>query len=521
MQNAAGDRTHNFSLLQKSLNSGNVGARTLLENAPNRDLLKAWRNGDQLAAQVLVRRYMVRLTALARSRLSDRLARRVDSDDIVMSAWRRFFIAVDQSRINVPEDDNLWPLLVTMTLRKLSRQAARHSAERRAIAAESNELIEDWQDIVSRDPTPDETAMVTDELESLMSRLSITEREILTRRLQGEQQADIAMTLDCSERTVRRSLQHIREQFVQYHRDAKPPAIVRGPLDQESPAIHPAPSDPKLVPSSPTVAFDQILLQELIGQGTFGKVYRSHYKPMNSTVAVKFLNRRLWENQDAVNQLIQEFELINNMNHRGIVHLQGWGRTPQGATFLVMEWINGSNLQQWRQLNDLSPKNVIECGLAICEAVAAAHLAGIVHGDLTPNNILREPTGRFVLTDFGLSHIAGQTFPITIGGTPGYLAPEQLSQVFGAVGVKTDVFGLGGILYFLLTGQPPITGQDIPEIIANSLSTKPITPASHLTSGASGRLCQTISQCLQKELSERPQTVLEVRNKLTQVVDSN
>ena len=187
MQTAGGDRTHNFSPQQKSLNSGTVEALTLLENAPNRELLKAWKNGDQLAAQVLVRRYMVRLTALAHSRFSDRLARRLDADDIVMPAWRSFFGAVEQSRLVVPTNDDLWPLLVTMTLRKLSRQVTRHSAERRSLTAESNELVDHWQDIVSRDPTPDETAMVTDELESLMSRLTMTDREILTRRLQGEQ----------------------------------------------------------------------------------------------------------------------------------------------------------------------------------------------------------------------------------------------------------------------------------------------------------------------------------------------
>ena len=74
---------------------------------------------------------MARLTSLASSRLSRKLARRVDAEDVVLSAWRSFFVATGRDQVDVPNDDNLWPLLVTMTLRKLSRQAARHTADRR------------------------------------------------------------------------------------------------------------------------------------------------------------------------------------------------------------------------------------------------------------------------------------------------------------------------------------------------------------------------------------------------------
>jgi hypothetical protein len=110
----------------------------VLEDSTNRELLAAWRSGDEFAATVLVRRYMARLTSLASSRLSKKLARRVDAEDVVLSAWRSFFVATGRNQVDVPDDDNLWPLLVTMTLRKLARQAARHSADRRSINAEEN-----------------------------------------------------------------------------------------------------------------------------------------------------------------------------------------------------------------------------------------------------------------------------------------------------------------------------------------------------------------------------------------------
>lgn len=187
----------------------------MLEDASNRDLLDAWRTGNQYAATVLVRRYMGRLTSLASSRLSRKLARRLDAEDVVLSAWRSFFAATGRYQVDVPGDDNLWPLLVTMTLRKLSRQAARHTADRRSIDAEVQLHDEtNWPVIVSQDPTPAEAAMVTDEIENLMSGLAPIDREILTKRLQGEQHASIAAAVGCSERTVRRSLARLRERYL-------------------------------------------------------------------------------------------------------------------------------------------------------------------------------------------------------------------------------------------------------------------------------------------------------------------
>ena len=85
------------------------------------------------------------------------------------------------------------------------------------------------------------------------------------------------------------------------------------------------------------------------------------------------------------------------------MRLRGWGRTPHGAKFVVMEWTNGITLWQWRQPGRRSLKGVIDCGLIICRAMAAAHQVGIIHGDLTPNDLLREKANRYVLTHFGFS----------------------------------------------------------------------------------------------------------------------
>jgi len=122
----------------------------LLENRTNQELLDAWQADHQKAAQVLVQRYMTRLTVLARSRMAQQLAQRLDSDDIVMSAWRSFFVAVDRRRVGVPDDDNLWPLLVTLTLPKLARHVSQHTADKRSIAAETGQGDDQWAAIVAQ-----------------------------------------------------------------------------------------------------------------------------------------------------------------------------------------------------------------------------------------------------------------------------------------------------------------------------------------------------------------------------------
>ena len=271
------------------------------EDASNSELLAAWRQGDEHAAQVLVRRYMTRLTALARVRLSRKIARRLDSEDIVMSAWRSFFAAAGKNQVAVPSDDDLWPLLVTMTIRKLSRQVARNSAARRTVSAETEiPTVSDWPDVVSRDPTPDDAAMVADEIENLMAGLSSLERDILTRRLQGDRYAGIANTVGCSERTVRRALQRIREQYLQGQQSASENRTGRLPVADSSAGQRLTPGtvarrterktvsveQPSLFQDCTTIPFSEIVLEELIGHGAFGRVYRTRYLPDGTTVAV-------------------------------------------------------------------------------------------------------------------------------------------------------------------------------------------------------------------------------------------
>jgi RNA polymerase sigma factor (sigma-70 family) len=180
------------------------------------EILARYCGGDDQAAEELFSRYVARLTLLARSRLSPRLAARTDADDVVMSAYRSFFIAAREGRFLLARSGDLWRLLVSITMHKLYRQIRTHSAETRSVTAEQSlASTEEGQLPVSRDPSPEEAIALADELEALMSTLDDFGRRVLELRLQEEQLATIAAETGRSERTVRRTLCTIRERLAE------------------------------------------------------------------------------------------------------------------------------------------------------------------------------------------------------------------------------------------------------------------------------------------------------------------
>jgi RNA polymerase sigma factor (sigma-70 family) len=176
------------------------------------ELIARWRAGDEQAASALWLRYAEQLIALARTRLSRKLARHVDPEDLVLSAYRSFFVAARSDRYVLQQSGDLWRLLVAITLHKLQNQFRRHSARKRDMGQESS--IEDNNNLVklfAREPSPDEAATLTDELERLMGQIKPSARSILELCLQGYQVHEIAAATGKHEGTVRRNLQQVKE----------------------------------------------------------------------------------------------------------------------------------------------------------------------------------------------------------------------------------------------------------------------------------------------------------------------
>ena len=186
--------------------------------APSGDLMARWREGDQAAAEELFRRYAERLCALARTRLSAPLARHVDPEDVVQSAYRSFFDGARAGLYALRRDGDLWRLLAAITLNKLRRQVERHTAGKRAVGRDcpagiGGDPFGPEGEPPARGPTPAEAAALADTLELALRGLGPLERRMVELRLQGHGLDEIADEVQRSERTVRRLLEVVKERL--------------------------------------------------------------------------------------------------------------------------------------------------------------------------------------------------------------------------------------------------------------------------------------------------------------------
>jgi RNA polymerase sigma factor (sigma-70 family) len=191
-------------------------------DAPSAELMARWRNGDQEAAEILFRRYVERLLALARSRMSSWLARRVDAEDVVQSAYRTFFVGVLAGRYTVRRNGDLWRLLAAITIHKVRHQVERHTAGKRSVGREhplgnDHGLFGLHDQILAREPTPQQAAALADTLEEVFRDLEPLERRMVELRLQGSGLDEIADDVRRSERTVRRILELVKGRLRQQY----------------------------------------------------------------------------------------------------------------------------------------------------------------------------------------------------------------------------------------------------------------------------------------------------------------
>jgi len=183
------------------------------EPVSDRELVERWRHGDQQAAQVLLDRYVDRLVALSRRRISQRLAPRIDPEDVVQSVFRTFFHRAREGEFRIAEQDDLCKLLMRITVRKTLRKVAFHVADKRD---PSQELGQGWdshdplQEVLAREPTSEEVVSFLDQMEHFYKKLRADERQILEMRLQGFSNDDIARKLNIYDRKIRRVFERIR-----------------------------------------------------------------------------------------------------------------------------------------------------------------------------------------------------------------------------------------------------------------------------------------------------------------------
>lgn len=205
------------------------------------------------------------------------------------------------------------------------------------------------------------------------------------------------------------------------------------------------------------VAYGDLRLRRMIGAGGFGKVYVADRRGVAGPVAVKFLRKSFWRRPAAVRRFLAEAETVARLRHDGVVAVRGGGRTPAGGPYLVMDLVDGPDLSRVLRVGPVAAADAVRWVTQACAAVAHAHANNVVHCDLKPSNLLLGPRGRVVVTDFGLARGGGLDAACD-GGTPGYMAPEQVDPRRGPIGPAADVYGLGAVLAALL-GVPPGSGR--------------------------------------------------------------
>lgn len=434
-----------------------------MSDQKSQELLDQLLAGKGEAAAVIFDRYVERLLALARTRIGAKLRRRVDPEDVVQSAYRSFFLHAQNREYQLDRSGDLWRLLASTTLNKLYGQIEKQTAAKRSI---HREVAEDaaLAGLAAREPTIADVIAVAEQLSLIMDGLSADERFVLTSTLQGQDPAEIAEALGKSERTVRRLAAQAKSQFEKQLLHERPQKKMRRDRRSRS----------SVEPLAP-LRFADYVLEKLLGSGGMGKVYRATDKRSGKTVAVKSLHKSRQHEDRAVSQFVQESQILAKLRHPNIVGVEGLGRFPAGGYFIVMDFVEGSDLQTRLKSGPLPVQEAISICKDVASAVQHAHEHGIVHCDLKPANVLIGSGERVFVTDFGFACILADSSsqrPQTIGGTAGYIAPEVMS-LQSRPEPAADVFALGAMLWTLVAGHVPLSldqvqteNQDVEPIAA-------------------------------------------------------
>ena len=263
-------------------------------------------------------------------------------------------------------------------------------------------------------------------------------------------------------------------------------------------------------PSPMSMDFGDYELIEQIGRGGQGVVFRARQKSLNRTVALKIIGLGQWATKAHLKRFRLEAEAAARLEHPGIVPIHEVGERD-GSCYFSMKFVEGGQLDAIPKREPMPIRPAVELIAKVARTVHYAHEHGILHRDIKPGNILLDAKGEPHLTDFGLARLVESESSVTqtldVLGTPSYMAPEQAVGNNTAVSSATDVYGLGAVLYQLLTGQPPFAGGTTYETIRLLLDTEPRQP--RLLNPKIDRDLSTIClKCLEKDPKRRYSSAL-------------
>lgn len=273
---------------------------------------------------------------------------------------------------------------------------------------------------------------------------------------------------------------------------------------------------------------DKYRIEELINEGGMGAVYRGTHVLMDKTVAIKVLHPALAADDKIVARFSREARAASRISHPHALNVTDFGEDKDGVVFLVMEYLKGQTLKDLIHSEGPMPlPRVVEILRQVCGALEAAHAEGVVHRDLKSDNIMLIDVGGgdwAKVLDFGIAKITekvGQdpalTAPNLIIGTPQYMSPEQCSQA-AEIDSRSDIYSLGVILYEMLVGHVPFTGESPTAIMMKHLQEPPPSVLEERKDlpAAVGRV---VMRAMAKRPEDRFQTVSELTEELTSAAE--
>ncbi|MDB4767065.1 serine/threonine protein kinase, partial [bacterium] len=280
----------------------------------------------------------------------------------------------------------------------------------------------------------------------------------------------------------------------------------------ESRSLLDAPTHPEMLGR-----IDGFSVEQLIGRGGMGVVFKGYDGELNRPVAIKFLSPHLAASGVARQRFAREAQAAAAVMHPNVVPIHSVNSSPV-RPYIVMAFVSGRSLQKHVVgQGSLGVKDIVRIGQQIAAGLAAAHQQGLVHRDIKPANVLLEhDVSRVMITDFGLARAADDAALTQTGwlaGTPHYMSPEQANG--DEIDGRSDLFSLGSVMYFMATGREPFRAERSLAVLKKITSAKP-TSLRSINSSVPKTLEDVVEKLLAKDVEDRFKSASEVQEVLTE-----